>query len=247
MSVDAIGFSISSWSGWTVGANHPERLDCDAIRFSDVPDASSVPPLLRRRLNFMGRSCVAEMLQHLQAGEDIPIVYCSRHGDIERTLSVLVDLARGEPASPMDFSLAVHNAIAGVLSIHCRITSNISSMATGRGAVVPVLLEAVGMLSAKVPKVLCIICDVALPQIYRTADDADDHPFVACFTVTQAAGTDLRLHYAGAAGTDDCAHDTPLDFIAFLASSSGGLASSSGVFNVWHNGGRWAISRSGST
>jgi hypothetical protein len=239
MSVDTLGFSISSWSGWTVSANHAERFVCDgnAIRFSDTPDASSVPPLLRRRLNFMGRSCVAEMLQHLQAGEDLPIVYCSRHGDIERTLSVLVDLARGEPASPMDFSLAVHNAIAGVLSIHCHITSNISSMAADSGAVVPVLLEAVGMLSEKVPKVLCIICDVALPEIYRTAEDAGDYPFVACFTVTNASGVDdLQLRYSGAAAAKAGSDDTPLDFIAFLASEAG-------EFRVGHNAGCWTISR----
>lgn len=234
----AISFAISSWSGWTVSANNSERFarDGNHIRFSDLPDASMVPPLLRRRLNFMGRSCVGEMLQHLQASEDLPIVFSSRHGDIERTLKVLVDLASGEPASPMDFSLAVHNAIAGVLSIHCHITSNISSMATGRGAVVPVLLEAVGLLSDKVPKVLCIICDVALPEIYRTADCAGDHPFVACFMVTRSASPALQLRQDGTATEEACRNDTPLDFIDFLTSGAD-------VFRVWHNAGCWTVSR----
>jgi len=236
--VAAIRFAISSWSGWTVNANRSARFarDGNQIRFSDVPDASAVPPLLRRRLNFMGRSCIGEMLQHLQANEDIPIVFCSRHGDIERTLKVLVDLASGEPTSPMDFSLAVHNAIAGVLSIHSRITSNISSMAADRGAVVPVLLEAAGLLSASVPKVLCILCDVALPAIYRTADAANDHPFVACFTITNHAPLALQLQYEGVATEIACYDDTPLDFIDFLASGSA-------TFNVWHNAGSWTVSR----
>jgi hypothetical protein len=224
-----------------VNANHSARFarDGNHIRFSDVPDASMVPPLLRRRLNFMGRSCVGEMLQHLRENEDVPIVFCSRHGDIERTLKVLVDLACGEPTSPMDFSLAVHNAIAGVLSIHCHITSNISSMAADKGAVVPVLLEAAGMLSEKVPKVLCIICDVALPEIYRTAEHASDHPFVACFTVSNDTKPELQLRYEGAATTEVCANDTPLDFIDFLASGSG-------VFKVWHNAGCWIVARQSS-
>jgi hypothetical protein len=236
--VGAVGFSISSWSGWTVSANRSARFDREGshIRFSDVPDASMVPPLLRRRLNFMGRSCVGEMLQHLEAGEDIPIVFCSRHGDIERTLKVLLDLAAGEPASPMDFSLAVHNAIAGVLSINSHITSSISSMATGPGAIVPVLLEAAGMLSEKISKVLCIVCDVALPEIYRTADDANDDPFVVCFTVTNRAPPNLQLRYEGVAKAGASADDAPLDFIAFLASDAA-------TFNVEHNAGCWAIVR----
>jgi hypothetical protein len=238
VAVEGLGFSISSWSGWTVSANRSARFagDDSPIRFSDVPDASMVPPLLRRRLNFMGRSCVGEMMQHLEPGEDIPIVFCSRHGDIERTLKVLLDLAAGEPASPMDFSLAVHNAIAGVLSINSQITSSISSMATGKGAVVPVLLEALGMLSEKIAKVLCIICDVALPEIYRTADDANDHPFVVCFTVTRANPANLQLQYEGPAGAVACADDAPLDFIAFLASETA-------VFNVEHNAGCWTVVR----
>jgi hypothetical protein len=233
----AIGFSIASWSGWTVNANHARFARAgNHIRFSDVPDASIVPPLLRRRLNFMGRSCVGEMLQHLEAGEDLPIVFCSRHGDIERTLKVLVDLASGEPASPMDFSLAVHNAIAGVLSIHCHITANISSMASDQGAVVPVLLEAAGLLSDKVPKVLCILCDVALPAIYRTAETGDDHPFVACFTVTRSEQPDLQLRQDAAATQPGGHNDTPLDFIDFLSSGAA-------VFRVWHNAGCWTVSR----
>ena len=236
--MDTIRFSISSWSGWTVPANPsaPLAREGNHIRFSDVPDASGVPALLRRRLNFMGRSCVGEMLLHLEADANLPIVFCSRHGDIERTLKVLIELAAGEPMSPMDFSLAVHNAIAGVLSIHCGITANISSMASGPGAVVPVLLEAAGLLSEKSPKVLCIICDVALPEIYRTPDEPGGHPFVACFTVTSADHDALQLRYEGAAATAGGSDDTPLAFIDFLTS---GVA----AFRTVHNAGSWSISR----
>jgi hypothetical protein len=109
-------------------------------------------------------------------------------------------------------------------------------MAADRGAVVPVLLEAAGLLSDQVPKVLCIICDVALPDIYRTADAADDPPFVACFTVTQHDALQLQLRHDSTAREHACANDTPLDFIDFLASGAD-------AFRVWHNAGCWIVSR----
>ncbi|MES2605824.1 MAG: beta-ketoacyl synthase chain length factor [Pseudomonadota bacterium] len=211
------------------------------IRFSDTPDASIVPPMLRRRLNFMGRGCISEMLQHISNDENLPIVFCSRHGDIERTLKVLIDLAKGEPASPMDFSLAVHNAIAGILSIHCNITANISSIATSEGAIVPVLLEAVGLLSESTPKVLCILCDVSLPTMYRTSAEEDEFPFVACFTVTAAGGAPLHLSYEGSAG--NAAVNTPLDFLEFLAA---GDADSAKAFTTLHNSACWVVRKSSS-
>lgn len=238
--MEPVGFSVSSWSGWTVNANRPSRPFSAGsnIRSSDMPDASMVPPLLRRRLNFMGRACISEMLQHLENDANLPIVFCSRHGDIERTLKVLFDLAKGEPASPMDFSLAVHNAIAGVLSIHSRVTANISSIATSAGAVVPTLLEALGLLSASSPKVLCIICDVALPEIYRTPASEGDFPFVACFTVTTGTRDEFCLAYEGPVGAE-AVRDTPLDFIDFLASDAT-------VFQAVHNAGCWAIRKQSS-
>lgn len=234
--MEPLGFSVSSWSGWTVNAM---QLSLPAspgsnIRFTDAIDASIVPSMLRRRLNFMGRGCISEMLQHIKSHENLPIVFCSRHGDIERTLHVLIELAKGEPASPTDFSLAVHNAIAGVLSIHCNITANISSIATNQGAVVPVLMEALGLLSEDNPKVLCIICDVSLPALYRDPADEDDHPFVACFTVTASGHADLQLRYEGSEGSKAGPGNTPLDFINFLASGSS-------QFTAVHNSSCWTV------
>lgn len=235
-SAPSLRFSIPSWSGWTPDPHILGRpaTTGNNIRCSDQPDASSVPPLLRRRLNPMGRACISEMLRHLAPRENIPIVFTSRHGDIERTLKVLTGLAQDQPTSPMDFSLAVHNAIAGVLSIHYGITANISSVAASEGQVVPTLLEALGLLSPSCPRVLCLICDVTLPAIYRKPGDAGSPTFAACFTVATAGSNSLQLVHEHAAEPGPLRHDSPLDFIDFLASTAS-------TFHTRHNASHWRI------
>ncbi|MFA5494736.1 MAG: beta-ketoacyl synthase chain length factor [Porticoccaceae bacterium] len=232
----AIEFSISNWSGWTL-PSAAGLFPAAAVQVADAPDVSPIPPLLRRRLNTLGRACAAEILRHMRTGDNPPIVYCSRHGDIERTLGVLVDLARGEPVSPMNFSLTVHNAIAGIVSIHQGISANISSIAAGEEGLVPVLFEALGLLGEEHPTVLCVLGDVPLPAIYRGHCPWPDLPFAACFTVSSGEGLPLALDFPDACppvAEPSPARPQPLQFIDFLSSPRQTLATP-------HNGERWTI------
>ena len=245
----AISFAISSWSGWTSLATgephthasavadihcHDSTATESPILVSQSPDVSLIPALLRRRLNPMGRACVSEMLRHLQEGDNPAVVYCSRHGDIERTLSVLMEQARGEPLSPMNFSLAVHNAITGVISIHQQISANISSIAAGEECLVPVLLEAAGLLSDDCPAVLCVFCDVPLPEIYRDPRQQTPAPYAACIEITRDKGLAINLELRADSATEGTVQAEPLDFVDFLSSPRE-------TFFTLHNGGHWAV------
>lgn len=185
----SISFAISEWSGWT---NVPIQglEDSTPLTLSDSPDVQNIPPMLRRRLNLLGRACASEILRHCAKNDSIPLVYASRHGDIERTLSVLQELALEHAVSPMSFSLAVHNAICGVVSIHQGLTGNISTIAANEG-LIPVLIEACGLLEEGHNKVLCILCDITTPEIYRDQDESLEQPYACCFIVTR--GNSLRL------------------------------------------------------
>ena len=107
----AISFAIPEWSGWQAKLSDESANALPDLTISATPDVAIIPPMLRRRLNLLGRACASEMMKHLKDGENIPVVYCSQHGDIERTLNVLEELVDHQPVSPMHFSLAVHNAI----------------------------------------------------------------------------------------------------------------------------------------
>lgn len=237
----AVEFAVSDWSGWTTPAL-ASLCTSTALRVSEVPDASAIPAMLRRRLNTLGRAAAAEMLRHTERDADTPIVYSSRHGDIERTLSVLTELAQGEPVSPMNFSLAVHNAIPGILSIHSGITANITSIAALEESLVPVLLEAAGLIQEGCEQVLCLLADVPLPTLYRPACQQPAAPYAMSFIVSATLGRTLALKQSDQtpkhndASTNTAALPVALQFMEFLDSDQR-------IFESSHNGERWIISR----
>jgi len=98
-------------------------------------------------------------------------IFCSRHGEFDRTLRILNSLIAKEPVSPADFSLSVHNALAGLLSIawansagHTVISAGVDSFGYG-------LLEGVACLkSASGDRVMVVYFDDLLPPPYNEVD-----------------------------------------------------------------------------
>jgi hypothetical protein len=69
---------------------------------------------------------------HLVAGQGPSrSIFAYRHGEVARTLPVLEDLAQGLPPSPTQFSMNVHNAIAGIWSISRQDQSPSTAVAAG--------------------------------------------------------------------------------------------------------------------
>ncbi|CAA0100568.1 beta-ketoacyl synthase chain length factor [Zhongshania aliphaticivorans] len=234
----SISFTVSEWSGWT-SVPIKGLEGSSQLTFSDSPDVQNIPPMLRRRLNLLGRACASEILQHCAKDDDIPLVYASRHGDIERTLSVLQELALEQPVSPMNFSLAVHNAICGVVSIHQGLKGNISTIAASNG-LVPALLEACGLIEEGNDRVLCIICDTSTPEIYRDRHEAVEQPFACCFIVTK--GNALNLEMIPNASKQIPDDNTP--FLNYSALRFGAfLNSTSTSASLPHNNQHWMISK----
>lgn len=232
----AISFAISEWSGWQATFSGEAIDTLPELTISETPDVAMIPPMLRRRLNLLGRACASEMMKHLKDGESIPIVYCSQHGDIERTLNVLTELVDHQPVSPMHFSLAVHNAICGVLSIHACLTANISTIAADQQGLVPVLLEAAGILLSGADKVLCVICDVLLPEIYRDEQSLPKIPYAISFVMTRSDGINLSLKQLPLNEGKSRVNPSPIGLIKFLASEKTELL-------VEHNHVTWQLTR----
>ncbi len=232
----AIALAISEWSGWqaAVEDNHSELPE--ALTVSEAPDVAVIPPMLRRRLNLLGRACASQVLRLMPKEGNLPIVYCSQHGDIERTLKILDELVAGEPVSPMHFSLAVHNAICGVLSIQIGLNANISTIAAGQQGLVPVLLEAAGILQGGAERVLCVLCDVPLPEIYQSPDSLPPMPYSVCFVVARSEGIRLSLEQTDRDCDRSRADQLPTCLMDFLASDSTELA-------LDHNGLVWTLAR----
>ncbi|RJX30800.1 MAG: 3-oxoacyl-ACP synthase [Oxalobacter sp.] len=132
-----------------------------------MPDVPFIEPSLRRRLSLFARMSLK--VAHDCAGDmsGIRIVFASRHGDLTRTTSMLLDLADKELLSPTTFSMSVLNACIGIYSIAKKELSPSTALAAGDSSLGYGLLEACMQLTAEpTTPVLFIYADEPAPGIY---------------------------------------------------------------------------------
>lgn len=162
--------TVSHWAAWAPGISGPSQWAHWAPEQppgETKPDVSWLPALQRRRLSPLARSVfhvVNEIAQHHDVSA-LPTVLASRHGEIARTQTLLENLADREPLSPATFSLSVHNAIGGQLSIALGNQHPVSSVALGEEGLGSALLEAACLQDGDTP-VLVLIYDGPLPEYY---------------------------------------------------------------------------------
>jgi hypothetical protein len=108
---------------------------------------------------------------------DIPVVFCSRHGECGRSAELLTDLARQLPLSPTAFSLSVPNATAGLFSIARHDQANSLALAAGHSTVEHAVIEACGLLADGAATVLLVASDGPLPEPFNQFADCDEQSF----------------------------------------------------------------------
>ena len=140
-----------------------------------APDLGYVEPMARRRLSRIARAVLDCAGRCDSRSGDLKLVVASRHGEVARTLSLLDDLAAGAELSPTAFSLSVHNATAGLLSIIRRNRAAISAVAAGEETFGWGLLDAYAAHKASPDEpVLYLYGDDALPaELAEFADTTD--------------------------------------------------------------------------
>ena len=165
-------FGVTDWAAWMPGLASRE----DWLRWSDdssyraeenKPDLSAIPAMQRRRLSPMAKAATSVMLPLFNEYGSMPIIFVSRHGELERTVGILQDIANEEPISPTAFSLSVHNAIAGMFTIQNQCTEAVTAIGAGKHSFVPALFECLGQITEQTPQVLCVFCDRPLLTIYE--------------------------------------------------------------------------------
>lgn len=178
----AIAPSLESAADWRRWLEQPRPLNT-----VDKLSLKQVPPLLRRRLNVLGKHVVAVSMDVLTAEQQMPTVFASRHGDTQLTLGLLRNLGCDTALSPTQFSLSVHNAVTGLLSIARRDTQPTTAIAAMHGLMLQTLCEGVSMLQ-QYEKVLCVVSDIPLPEIYQSYCEGQNFPYALAF-VMQREGT----------------------------------------------------------
>ncbi|MGA3401473.1 MAG: beta-ketoacyl synthase chain length factor [Acetobacteraceae bacterium] len=132
----------------------------------------AVPVLLRRRVSPIGQAAL-RVAWALPQVEQARFVFASRHGEFDRALSMLQEVADEDGPSPADFSLGVHNALAGLLSICTRNRGGHIALAAGVDSFGFGLLEAAACLQERPEEpVMLVYYDAALPAGYPDATPA---------------------------------------------------------------------------
>ena len=208
MKISSIRFSIDSHAQWAPGLIATE----DWKRWSDAPFAIdgdneprvlAMPAMLRRRAGWLGK--MALETAYACVGEEcgLPIVYCSRHGEVSRAVDLLGALARGEPLSPTSFGMAVHNASVALLTIARKDTANHIALAAGSASVEHALIEACGLLADGAPAVLVLVADCPLPAVFAEFEDCDEQPFAWAWRVVPARDDAMSLAWEACADASD--------------------------------------------
>ena len=130
---------------------------------SPKPDVSFVPPMERRRLTGVERAALSVAWQVYPHGEQIPVVFASRWGEIGTTLKLMRQMHDEGEMSPAGFSNSVHNAAPGHLSLLAKDKAPYTAIAAGPDSYVMGLLEA----STYPGKVLFVYAEEATPEMYR--------------------------------------------------------------------------------
>lgn len=193
-----LGFKVQAWSAvapglqdpveWHDWLQQPYPLENELPK----PPLKQIPPLLRRRFTELGRCAVAAALPILTEIPSIPAVFASRHGDTPLTLSLLEGIAGEQPMSPTGFSLAVHNAVSGLLSIARKDVSEITAIASSEQLIAHALLEAATQLQDR-EQILCLIYDVPLPELYQPYVTSEPFPFALAMILSRDTGDGYQL------------------------------------------------------
>ena len=149
--------------------------------------------------------------QCMDGRDNIPTVFCSRHGEVARAVDLLGAMAIGEPVSPAGFGLAVHNASAGLFSIARKDTANHIALAAGSSSVEHAVIEACGLLADGEPMVMLVNYDNVLPEVFRQFQDADEQAYAWAWMLVPASDDAISLEWQAAASESEAASESRVE------------------------------------
>jgi hypothetical protein len=214
-------FRLSGWESWT----------SDHI----VEEAEITPAILRRRVTSLGRQALSSAWK-LPETANARFILSSRHGEFSRTLSLLEAVIKRESLSPADFTLSVHHALIGLLSIVHHNHRGHTAVAAGRESFCFGLMEAIACLNENPSEqVVLVHFDEPLPGPFAAFNEPNERPIVLVLALTATGkGEALQMDIDFSPCKEKPSTSHAHDFLNFLTSGSiSGL--SIGEYRQW----RW--------
>jgi hypothetical protein len=200
--MNEVRFSVAAFAAWAPGVESDEAWSTWASAphafVGGEPAVRDMPPMLRRRAGFLGKMALEVAYRCLAGRTGIPTVFCSRHGEVARSVDLLTDLAQGTALSPTNFGLAVHNASAGLFSIARADKANHIALAAGQSSIEHAVIEACSLLADGEPEVLLVAYDNRLPQLFESFEDCDEQPYAWAWLMVPAGDKAISLGWQAA-------------------------------------------------
>lgn len=154
---------------WLAWSQQPPSIDPAA------PQAklTELPMMTARRLSSGSKLAVECGLAMLRRHAIDAVLYTSRHGELERNYRILQALATGQAVSPTDFTMSVHNAAVGNLTISAKQPIVSSSLSAGVDTFQQGLCEVTCLLQAGYKRILMVDFDGLLPAFYHPGLSAE--------------------------------------------------------------------------
>lgn len=194
--MDGLSINISAHAAWAPGQGEEAAWRSwtgHALPEDDgsAPEVRHIDALLRRRLGRLSRMALHVANQVAAKQPSLPTIFASRHGELNRTVAILHDLAADAPPSPTAFSLSVHNSAAGIFSIVRGDTSPSAALAAGDETLLWALLDAAVRLTANPAETfLLVYADEPFPPEYR----AFSQPFESAHALALLLRSGEGLH-----------------------------------------------------
>lgn len=209
MNKNSIRFCLQAWEGWA----EQRQLTGDNI----------APVLLRRRVSSLGQNAL-KAAWNIPASENARYIFSSRHGEFGRTLSILENYIDEKTVSPADFSLSVHHALIGLLSIAQQNHQGHIALASGNESLCFALIEAYALLTESPDQnVMIVHCDEPLGGAFSSFNDEAETPVVLVLLLSSTTGIEYSVSWSSATDGERQFSCHALEILKFLDSDAHSL------------------------
>ena len=229
--MNAINITLEDWAAWAPGLSSHEDWKQWAngekrVASEGKPDVTFLPAMFRRRLSSLSKMSMRVAHDCSDQVGSLRTVFCSRHGELTRTVQLLQQLSDAELISPTGFSLSVHNTASGLFSIAHQNTLPTTAIAGGKDSFEAGFLEAAAVLrSGECEKILLVIADEPLPEPIDSFLQDDAISYAAAFLFSKAEkGQCISLSMGEDVQADSDAMPHALAFLKFLLEGEASLA-----------------------
>lgn len=186
-----LDFVVQAWNAWAPEQSCYEHGGLVVSQIDTALIGAIVPKLMQRRLSPLAKGVFTAAQYCIAADKTSPIVFSSAHGEVNKALQMLKEIQNGDELSPTAFSLSVHNAISGLISIAYRKHQEIMVIAPGQDGIAPAFIEALGILQEYADSVVIVFYDEPLGDFYPSL------PFALSAANSCALAIKIALHGDG--------------------------------------------------